>query len=88
MTFIQNNEKITSNATADRGMLIETADLKPCPFCGAHRGTYPLDYPNWNTAARVYCECCGAEIEVLGNVNTVRADQEKAVDSWNRRMIK
>ena len=62
--------------------------LKPCPFCGgeAHRNAYPCDYPNWNTRARVYCTSCGAEIEITGNINTVKEDQEKAVKLWNRRV--
>ncbi len=63
-------------------------ELKPCPFCGgkAQKNSYPLDYPNWNTGARVYCLSCGAEIEVLGNINTVKEDQEKVVKLWNRRV--
>ncbi len=62
-------------------------ELKSCPFCGgkAHRDAYPLG-PNWNTGARVYCDSCHAEIEIIGNINTVKEDQEKAVKLWNRRV--
>lgn len=52
-------------------------ELKPCPFCGgeARKEAYPCDYPNWNTRAGVYCKSCGANIEVLGNINTVKRNQ-------------
>lgn len=63
-------------------------NLKPCPFCGgeAHKQTYPTDYPNWNTRSRIYCDCCGAEIEVYGTVETCKRDEDSAAKLWNRRV--
>lgn len=64
-------------------------ELKPCPFCGGKaykETTYPTDYPNWNTRSRVYCDACGAEIEINGNIKTCQVAQEVAVNRWNRRV--
>ena len=65
-------------------------ELKPCPFCGgnAEKHAYPLDYPNWNTCARVYCLSCGAEIRVLGNIETLDNNKVQVVKLWNRRETK
>lgn len=63
------------------------AKLRECPFCGgeAKWGCFPLDYPNTQVRAYVYCDNCDAQIKTDGRVKESKQLLDQSITKWNRR---
>ncbi len=80
---------LTIHGVIDKGNVSETAELKPCPFCGGKAGVV------YTSDENVYIECknCNA---IMGRTRGTRdfergflsfSDEDKAIEAWNRRNI-
>lgn len=64
---------------------METLDLKPCPFCGGEAklsGAYTIEGV---TAWAVYCGKTPSDFSCGAQITSIESE-EKAIESWNRRV--